>query len=47
MTASSTKAPEGGYTTRWQDFHLLSGVAEAIALLNRANYLVIVVTNQR
>jgi D-glycero-D-manno-heptose 1,7-bisphosphate phosphatase len=40
-------APDGGYTTRWEDFHFLPGVAEAIALLNRANYLVIVVTNQR
>jgi D-glycero-D-manno-heptose 1,7-bisphosphate phosphatase len=40
-------APNGGYTTCWEDFHFLPGVAEAIALLNRANYLVIVVTNQR
>ncbi len=40
-------AAEGDYVLRWQDFHLLSGVVEAITLLNRANYLVIVVTNQR
>jgi D-glycero-D-manno-heptose 1,7-bisphosphate phosphatase len=40
-------APDGGYTTCWEDFHFLPGVAEAIALLNRANYLVIVATNQR
>ncbi len=40
-------APDGGYTTRWEDFHFLPGVSEAIALLNRHNFLVIVVTNQR
>jgi D-glycero-D-manno-heptose 1,7-bisphosphate phosphatase len=40
-------APEGLYITRWDDFHILPGVAEAIALLNRAEFSVIVVTNQR
>jgi D-glycero-D-manno-heptose 1,7-bisphosphate phosphatase len=41
------KPPEGDYVTRWEDFHILPGVAEGIALLNRASFLVIVVTNQR
>ena len=39
--------PEGDYITRWEDFHILPGVAEGIALLNRAGFSVIVVTNQR
>ena len=33
------KAPGDGYITRSQDFQLLPGVAEAIALLNRAGFL--------
>lgn len=41
------KAPEGQYVTRWEDFHLLPGVIEGIAKLNRAGVRVIVVTNQR
>ncbi len=41
------KAPEGQYVTRWEDFHLLPGVVEGIALLNRAGFSVIVITNQR
>jgi D-glycero-D-manno-heptose 1,7-bisphosphate phosphatase len=41
------KPPEGDYVTRWEDFYILPGVAEGIALLNRASFLVIVVTNQR
>jgi|SRR5580704_14751080 D-glycero-D-manno-heptose 1,7-bisphosphate phosphatase len=41
------KPPEGGYVTRWEDFHILPGVAEGVALLNRAGFTVIVVTNQR
>jgi D-glycero-D-manno-heptose 1,7-bisphosphate phosphatase len=41
------KAPEGEYVTRWEDFHFLPGVAEAIAQLNQAEFSVIVVTNQR
>jgi D-glycero-D-manno-heptose 1,7-bisphosphate phosphatase len=41
------KAPSGEYVTRWEDFHLLPGVAEGIALLNRAGFRVVVVTNQR
>ena len=38
---------EGEYITRWEDFHILPGVAESIALLNRAGFRVIVITNQR
>jgi D-glycero-D-manno-heptose 1,7-bisphosphate phosphatase len=41
------KAPEGQYITRWEDFDFLPGVTEGIALLNRAGFSVIVVTNQR
>jgi D-glycero-D-manno-heptose 1,7-bisphosphate phosphatase len=41
------KAPDGQYITRWEDFHLLPGVVEGIAHLNRAGICVIVVTNQR
>jgi D-glycero-D-manno-heptose 1,7-bisphosphate phosphatase len=41
------KAPEGEYVTRWEDFHFLSGVAEAISLLDRAGWSVIVISNQR
>jgi len=41
------KAPEGQYVTRWKDFHVLPGVIEGIAQLNRAGFSVIVVTNQR
>ena len=41
------KAPDNGYITRWEDMEILPGVGEAIALLNRAGFRVIVVTNQR
>lgn len=41
------KPSEGDYVTRWEDFHILPGVAEGIALLHRAGFSVIVVTNQR
>lgn len=41
------KALEGEYVTCWDDFHFLPGVAEGVALLNRASFSVIVVTNQR
>jgi D-glycero-D-manno-heptose 1,7-bisphosphate phosphatase len=41
------RAPGDGYITRAEDFELLPSVAEAIALLNRAGFLVVVVTNQR
>lgn len=41
------KAPEGEYVGQWSDVHLLSGVEEAIAALNRSGRRVIVVSNQR
>lgn len=41
------KMPEGRYVTRWDDFKVLPGVAEAISMLNRAGIPVIVVSNQR
>jgi D-glycero-D-manno-heptose 1,7-bisphosphate phosphatase len=41
------KAGEGGYVTRWEDFHFLPEVAEGIALLNGAGWSVIVISNQR
>ena len=41
------KPREGEYITSWGDFHILPGVAEAIVLLKKAGYAVIVVTNQR
>jgi D-glycero-D-manno-heptose 1,7-bisphosphate phosphatase len=41
------KPPEGQYVTSWEDFHILPGVVEGIAQLNRAGFSVIVVTNQR
>jgi D-glycero-D-manno-heptose 1,7-bisphosphate phosphatase len=41
------KAPEGLYITKWEEFNVLAGVPEAIALLNQAGYCVIIVTNQR
>lgn len=36
----------GGYILRWDDFHFLPGVAEAISSLQRAGWKVIVVSNQ-
>lgn len=41
------KAQEGQYITRWEEVQFLPGVVEAIALLNRAGFLAIVVSNQR
>jgi D-glycero-D-manno-heptose 1,7-bisphosphate phosphatase len=41
------KAPEEQYIVRPDQVRLLPGAAEAIARLNAAGYLVIVVTNQR
>jgi len=41
------KAPEGEYIGRWSEFHLLPGVEEAIAALNRAGRRAVVVSNQR
>jgi D-glycero-D-manno-heptose 1,7-bisphosphate phosphatase len=41
------KMPEGRYVTGWHEFHLLPGIPEAIARLNRAGLRVVVVSNQR
>ena len=41
------KMPEGSYVRSLDDFHVLPGVPEAIAALNRAGMRVIVVSNQR
>lgn len=41
------KMPEGRYVRTPAEFHPLPGVAEAIARLNSAGLLVLVVTNQR
>jgi D-glycero-D-manno-heptose 1,7-bisphosphate phosphatase len=41
------KPPGDGYVTRWEDLCFMQGVAESIALLNRAKFQVIVVSNQR
>jgi D-glycero-D-manno-heptose 1,7-bisphosphate phosphatase len=41
------KMAEGEYVSHWDRFHLLPGVEQAIAALNRSGRKVIVVTNQR
>lgn len=41
------KMPEGRYVRSWSEFHLLAGVPEAIAKLNRAGVRAIVISNQR
>ena len=38
---------DGGYILRWEDFHFLPGVAEAIALLRGAGWTIVVASNQR
>ena len=38
---------EDDYVTSWEEMEILPGVAEAISLLNRSGFLVVVVTNQR
>jgi D-glycero-D-manno-heptose 1,7-bisphosphate phosphatase len=43
----NVKAPEGQYVTRWEEVRFLPGVATAIAMLNKADFRVIVVSNQR
>lgn len=40
-------AVDGEYIVRWEEFKILPGVVEAIALLHRAGFHVIVVSNQR
>jgi D-glycero-D-manno-heptose 1,7-bisphosphate phosphatase len=39
--------PAGRYITRWEEIRFLPGVIDAIALLKRAGFRVIVVSNQR
>lgn len=41
------QAPEHDYIKRWEDFRFLPGVLVAVEKLNAADYLTIVVTNQR
>jgi D-glycero-D-manno-heptose 1,7-bisphosphate phosphatase len=41
------KMPEGRYVASWADFHVLPGIPEALARLNRAGLRVVVVSNQR
>ncbi len=41
------KAPEGEYVSRWDLFHPLPGIEEALRLLNEAGLPVYVVSNQR
>jgi D-glycero-D-manno-heptose 1,7-bisphosphate phosphatase len=41
------KAPEGEYVTRWEEMEFLPRTYEAVRLLNRAGFLVFVVSNQR
>ncbi len=41
------KAPEGQYVARWDVFHPLPGIEQALQLLNQAKLPVYVVTNQR
>jgi D-glycero-D-manno-heptose 1,7-bisphosphate phosphatase len=40
-------AVQGEYILRWEEMAILPGVAEAIALLDRAGFVTAVVTNQR
>jgi D-sedoheptulose 7-phosphate isomerase len=41
------KMAEGDYVKKWSEFSLSPDVCEAIKLLNKHNYLVIIVTNQQ
>jgi D-glycero-D-manno-heptose 1,7-bisphosphate phosphatase len=41
------RPPEGQYVTRWEEMQILPGVPEAIALLTRAGFRVLTVSNQR
>jgi histidinol-phosphate phosphatase family protein len=41
------KLPEGQYVTSWEDMQFLPGVPEAIGLLTKAGFCVLVVSNQR
>jgi D-glycero-D-manno-heptose 1,7-bisphosphate phosphatase len=41
------KPPEGEYVTRWEEFELLPGVADALSRLKRSGRRLILVSNQR
>jgi len=41
------KAPEGDYIKNWSEFKFLPNVKEDIKKLNKADFLVIIITNQR
>lgn len=41
------KLPEGEYDSAWEQFHLLTGAAEAIGKLNRAGLRILIASNQR
>ena len=41
------KAPEGDYIKNWNEFRFLPGAKEAIKRLNKAGFLIIIITNQR
>jgi histidinol-phosphate phosphatase family protein len=41
------KAPEGDYIKKWNEFKFLPGVKETVRRLNKAGFLVIIITNQR
>jgi D-glycero-D-manno-heptose 1,7-bisphosphate phosphatase len=41
------KMPEDHYVTRWEEFHILPGVPQALRNLNEAGLFVVVVSNQR
>lgn len=43
----NVKAAEGDYVTRWEDFHFLPRVPEALSILKALGFLLIVITNQR
>ena len=40
-------AAEGDYILRWEDVEILPDVSEAIAIINRAGFDTVIVTNQR
>ncbi len=39
--------PDPGYVLKWEQFRFLSGAKEAVSMLNKKGYLVVIVTNQR
>src|SRR5262249_42908016 len=41
------KAPEGEWITRWEDLRFLPRVADAISVLRRAGFRIVVISNQR